>query len=116
GTWGFAATTDVSGDAAAAAALAAIDVARTSASLRRERIELADEPISPAGAWVSSFEINPFDVASADRAGLLIQWTSALLEQPGVDHADAAVVAVQEDKFYADLAGTTTTQERVRVQ
>ncbi len=115
GTWGFAATTDVSDAAAAAAALAAIDVARTSASLRRERITLADEPVYPSGTWVSSFEINPFDVPSAERAGLLLQWTSDLLDQPGVDHADAAVLAVQEDKFYADLAGTHTVQERVRV-
>jgi TldD protein len=115
GTWGFAATTDLSGEAAAGAALAAIDVARTSASLRTERIELAAEAIYPAGTWVSSFEVNPFDVPSAERAGLLLEWTSALLDQPAVDHADAAVLAVQEDKFYADMAGTTTTQERVRV-
>src|SRR6202044_3434149 len=40
---------------------------------------------------------------------------AALLEHPAVDHADAAVLAVQEDKFYADLAGTTTVQERVRI-
>ena len=115
GTWGFAATTDLSPAAAARAARDALDVARTSASLRRERIELADEPVYPSGIWVSDFDVNPFDVASADRAAQLLGWTSALLEHPAVDHADAAVLAVHEDKFYADLAGTTTVQERVRV-
>jgi TldD protein len=115
GTWGFAATSDLSSDAAARAADAALDVARTSASLRKERIELAAEPVYPDGSWVSSFRVNPFEVPAAQRAGLLLEWTSRLLDQPGVDHADAAVLAVQEDKFYADLAGTTTVQERVRV-
>jgi TldD protein len=115
GTWGFAATTDLSSDGAAEAARTAIEVARTSAALRRERIELVGESVYPSGSWVSSYDVNPFDVSAADRAGLLLQWTSTLLDQPGVDHADAAVLAVQEDKFYADLAGTTTTQERVRV-
>ncbi len=52
---------------------------------------------------------------SAERAGLLLGWTANLLDHPGVDHADAAVLAVQENKFYADLAGTTTAQERVRL-
>jgi len=34
---------------------------------------------------------------------------------PGVDHVSAHVYAVVEDKHYADLAGTVTTQRRVRV-
>jgi len=115
GTWGFAATTDLTTAAAARAATDAVDVARTSASLRLERIELAPEPVYPSGTWVSSYLVNPFDVPPAERAALLLRWTSALLDHDGVDHADAAVLAVQEDKFYADLAGTTTVQERVRV-
>jgi TldD protein len=115
GTWGFAATTDLSAPAAAIAARDAIEVARTAAALRSERIELAGEDVYPDGTWVSPYEVNPFDVSSADRAALLLGWTSTLLDQPGVDHADATVLAVQEDKFYADLAGTRTVQERVRV-
>jgi TldD protein len=115
GTWGFAATTGLSASAAARAALGAVEVARTASAIRRERIELADEPVHAGKKWVSTYEVNPFHVAPADRAALLMGWTSALLDAPGVDHADATVLAVQEDKFYADLAGTTTTQERVRV-
>jgi TldD protein len=115
GTWGFAATTELTTGAADQAARDALELARTSASLRRERIELVDEPVYPAGTWVSAYEVNPFDVASNERTGLLLQWTAALLERPEVDHADAAVLAVQENKFYADLAGTSTVQQRVRV-
>jgi TldD protein len=115
GTWGFAATSDLSADAAAQAAKEAVDVARTAAPLSRERVELAPEPTYPGVTWVSPFEINPFDVTVSDRQSLLLSWTEALLSHPAVDHADASVLAVQEDKFYADLSGTSTTQERVRV-
>ena len=34
---------------------------------------------------------------------------------PGVDHVTASVLAVVEDKHFADLSGTVTTQRRVRV-
>jgi TldD protein len=115
GTWGFAATTHLSTDAAAQAARDALDLARASAALSRERITLVGEPVYPAGTWVSAYEVNPFDIPPTERAEQLLHWTSALLEHPAVDHADAAVLAVQENKFYADLAGTTTVQQRVRV-
>jgi TldD protein len=41
-------------------------------------------------------------------------WSARLIEAAGVDHADAMAHMAQENKFYADLAGTTTTQQRVR--
>jgi TldD protein len=115
GTWGFAATTELTSGAAAKAAADAVAVARTSAAISSERIELADEPVYPDSTWVSPYEVNPFDVPEADRVAVLMAWTAALLEHDGLSHADAATLAVQEDKFYADSAGTSTTQERVRV-
>ncbi|HET6964403.1 MAG TPA: TldD/PmbA family protein [Acidimicrobiales bacterium] len=115
GTWGFAATTEISSAAAARAAREAVEVARVSAALSTERVELAPEPVHVA-EWISSFEVNPFDVPAAERAALLIEWTARMVADRRVDHADAALMAVQEDKFYADLSGTRTTQERVRIQ
>jgi TldD protein len=114
GTWGFAATTEISLDAAARAARQALEVAQVSAALSTERVELAPEPVHSA-TWVSSYEVNPFDVAAADRAAVLMEWTAQLIADRRVDHADAGLMAVQEDKFYADAAGTRTTQERVRL-
>ena len=114
GTWGFASAADLTPEAATAAAQEAVEVARVSAALSTERVELAAEPRHVA-SWVSSYEINPFEVASSDRSALLMEWSARLLADRRVDHADATVLAVQEDKFYADTAGTRTTQQRVRV-
>ena len=115
GTWGFASGIDMTTDGAAALAELAVDVARTSRPLSSERVELADEPAYPGAVWVSDYMTNPLDVAPSERVAVLTEWCRRLLGAPEVSHADASVMAVQENKFYADLAGTTTTQQRVRV-
>jgi TldD protein len=114
GTWGFAASSDLTPEAASRAAREAVEVARASAPLNVEPVDLAPEPAHQA-TWLSSYEVNPFDIDPADRVALLMGWTSRLLEDGRVAHADAGLLAVQENKFYADLAGTTTVQQRVRV-
>ena len=115
GTWGFAATVDLTPDAAArAAAQAAVDVARVAAAVNAERIELADEPAHGEVSWVSAYEVDPFDVSVADKIALLAEWSSELLARDGIDHVDAVAAAGQECKFYCDGA-TTATQQRVRL-
>ncbi|MGI5257079.1 TldD/PmbA family protein [Streptomyces angustmyceticus] len=120
GAWGFASGVDLTMDAAARVASQAVAMAKLSAKVIQaagsdERVELADEPTHPDRTWVSSYEINPFDVADADKSGLLAEWSARLLAADGVAHVDAALLAVQENKFYADSAGTSTTQQRVRL-
>ncbi len=51
----------------------------------------------------------------ADKVALLEDWSRRLLGSPGVDHVTAYVLAVVEDKHYADLSGTVTSQKRVHV-
>ncbi|MDA0636751.1 TldD/PmbA family protein [Nonomuraea sp. MCN248] len=112
GTWGFAAGVDLTPEAVARVAEQAVRVARVSAPINREPVELAPEPVHEA-TWVSSYEIDPFDVAQADKVALLADWSAGLLK--GADHVSARLLQVKEQKFYADTAGTTTTQQRVRV-
>src|SRR6478736_3146441 len=46
---------------------------------------------------------------------VLCDWTARLVGAEGVEHAKAGLQQVLENKFYADLAGTTTTQQRIRL-
>jgi TldD protein len=115
GTWGFAATEERSPDAAARAAHEAVQLARVSRPVNTERVELADEPVHGDAVWVSAYEIDPFTVADDDKVSLLEDWSRRLLDADGVDHVDGYVLAVREQKFYADSRGTTTMQQRVRV-
>ena len=115
GTWGFAAAVDLTPEAAVRTAERAVEVAKVSRPVNSEPIELADEPVHADVTWISAYEVNPFDVPDADKIGLLAEWSERLLSADGVDHVDALVLAVLENKFYADLSGTVTTQQRVRV-
>ena len=116
GSWGFAASVDLAVDEVVRAAGQAVAMARLSRPLSTERVELASEPVHAHGTYVSSYEIDPTDVPEADKAALLARWSRQLLAADGVDHVDAGVFAVKENTFYADLAGTSTTQQRVRIQ
>ncbi|MFK0295707.1 TldD/PmbA family protein [Streptomyces sp. NPDC090442] len=120
GAWGFASGVDLTMDAAARVAGQAVAMARLSAKVAQaagagERVELADEPAHRDRTWVSSYEVNPFDVPDAEKTGLLAEWSARLLAAPGVAHVDAHLLAAQENKFYADTAGTSTTQQRIRL-
>jgi TldD protein len=114
GTWGFAAAVDLTPDAAARAAAAAVDVARVAAAVNTERIELAAEPAHGDVTWVSAYRVDPFSVPVADKIALLAGWSSGLLASDAVDHVDASLLQVKECKFYTDGA-TTATQQRVRL-
>jgi TldD protein len=120
GAWGFASGVDLTMDAAARVAGQAVAMAKLSAKViaaagSDERVELAPEPVHTDKVWISAYETDPFGVPDADKTGLLAEWSGRLLAADGVSHVDASLMTVHENKFYADTAGTTTTQQRVRV-
>ncbi len=86
GTWGFASSADVDPQAAVSLARQAVELARTSRPLNAEPVELADEPVHAEATWVSAYEVDPFEVASADKVALLAQWSTRLLTSDDVDH------------------------------
>ena len=116
GTWGFASSPDVTVEEAVRLARQAVDVARTSRPLNAEPVELADEPVYPDATYVSAYEVDPFGIDATEKVALLSDWSSRLLAADEVDHVDASLEQVLENKFYADTAGTSTTQQRIRLQ
>jgi TldD protein len=115
GAWGFA--SGVALDVAEAERLAetAVSTAQLASAMTTRPVELAPEPVYDDAVWVSSYDVNPFDVPLDEKVRLLAGWTAELLADPRVEHARGSVQLVLENKFYADLAGTSTTQQRVRV-
>ena len=114
GTWGFASAVDLDADTAAETARQAVEVAKVSAAMNTEPIELAPEPAYGEVTWVSAYEIDPFTVGVADKIALLASWSNGLLAHAAVSHVDAMLLQVRECKFYSDGA-TTAIQQRVRV-
>ncbi|UMG92544.1 TldD/PmbA family protein [Nocardioides sp. TF02-7] len=116
GAWGFASGVVLTDAEARRVAETAVAVAEVAASMTTRPVELAPEPVHDDVTWVSSYAVNPFDVPTPDKTAVLTDWTERLRRGAAVDHATASLLAVQENKYYADLAGTRTTQQRVRLQ
>ena len=116
GAWGFASSPDLSIDTAKQLALTAVAMAKTSKPLSTDEIKLVAEPIYPKKSWVSSYEIDPFSIPDSQKQERLASLSSKLLASPAVNHSSAYTMYVKEQKHYADSAGTSTTQQRVRVQ
>ncbi len=116
GTWGFASTSELTADAAAATAARAVEVARTLRAVNSEPVTRADEPVHAGVSWVSAYEIDPFTVPTPEKIALLAEWSARLLAAPGIQHVSAACPQVKEQKYYADLAGTSTLQQRIRLE
>jgi TldD protein len=115
GTWGFASHLELTPASAVATAQRAVEVARTLRPLNAERVELAAEPVHADAMWASDHELDPFTVPLGEKVALLSEWSNRLLAADGVEHTDVSFRAEKENKFYADSAGTSTTQQRVRL-
>jgi TldD protein len=116
GVWGFAGDVELTAEGAVRLAERAVATAKVSAPLTPARVELADEPVHADARWVSDYEVNPFDVDETERQARLLALVEPMLGADGVTHTSAELTFVQENKYFADLAGTTTTQQRVRLQ
>ena len=116
GAWGFASSPDLSNDTAKKLALSAVAMAKTSKPLSTDEIKLVSEPVYPNKTWVSSYKIDPFLISDSEKKDRLASLSSKLLASSSVNHTSADTMFVKEQKHYADSAGTSTTQQRVRVQ
>ena len=115
GAWGFASGVVLDTGEAERLAEVAVRAAEVASTMTTQAVHLADEPVHADEVWVSSYDVDPFEVPTPDKLGLLCDWTRELAADPRVDHAHGSLGLWRDVKFYADLAGTTTTQQRVRV-
>ncbi|NUR08864.1 MAG: TldD/PmbA family protein [Nocardioidaceae bacterium] len=116
GAWGFASGVTLGQTSAVQVAETAIRAAQVAAAMTSRPVQLAPEPAYGDVTWVSAYDVDPLSVPLQDKVDLLSGWSARLLDAPSVAHSSATLQQVVENKFYTDLAGTTTTQQRVRLQ
>lgn len=115
GAWGFASGVVTTPEAAVQVTETAIRTAQVAAAMTTTPVALAPEPAYANVTWASAYEIDPLAVPLQDKVELLSDWSRKLYDAPGVAHSSGILKQVVENKFYTDLAGTTTTQQRVRL-
>ena len=114
GTWGFAATRELSRDAIARAAREAVAIAKANRVARDRAVELAPADVTPNGTWQSDFQIDPFTIPVEQKVALLLAANEAALAVPGVRFVNSGFFFAKEEKSYANTDGTLTTQTLVR--
>ena len=116
GAWGFASGVALTESEAVTVAETAVTVARVAAAMTSRPVQLAPEPVHENVTWVSSYDVNPLEVPLAEKTALFADWTRELQGADGVDHATGSLEQVLENKYYADLGGSSISQQRVRLQ
>lgn len=116
GAWGFAATHLVTREGAIDAAHRAVRMARTSALVQRQPVELAQEPLHGTVEWRLPVEIDAFEKSDSDFIDTLSQWSTTLSKNTIVNHIDAHSSIGRDTTYFADLVGNRITQQRDRIQ
>jgi TldD protein len=111
GSWGFAATDDLTSEGVEAAAALAVEIARASSIARKHDIELAPEEPYVAD-WVSPCRIDPFSIPVDQNLGLLLAIDEELRREPGVTLAEASMSFTRMRQVFASSIGSLIDQTR----
>jgi TldD protein len=110
GTWGFAASGNVTADEVEAVARQAVAQARANRAAQRRPVELAPAPVEPDGVWRSPIRMDPFDIPIEEKVEFLFGANEAALAVAGVRVVTSNLRFLREEKFYANSEGTVTDQ------
>ena len=113
GAWGFASISTCSPEAAEEAAALAVRIARASALITSQPVQLA--PQQPEQAeWTSEFETEPFAVPLERKLRLLLDADRIMREVSGVRVATGELNFVREEKWLASSEGAALVQSRTQ--
>ena len=105
GAWGFAASSRLTASEVRRIADLAVEVARSSATLVVDPVELAQEPAHKRTV-VTPRQVDPFAVALEDKTRLLIDTMEMMHRQDGVRRSRARLWAQRDVKLFASTEGS----------
>lgn len=105
GAWGFAASSILSLEEVPRVAALAVEIAKGSASLLQDPVQLAAEPVHHAGV-VTAARVDPFAIPLEDKTRLLLETMEALHRQAGIARSTAALWARRDMKLFASTEGS----------
>jgi len=114
GSWGFAATSQMTRRGAQQAALSGVVLSKAARAVRRHRVELAS--VTPVrGTWITPVRKDPIDVSIEEKIALLLAANEAALKVKGVQFVNSGVQTLREIKTLVTSEGTSVTQTFIRV-
>ena len=114
GSWGFAATSELTRDAAAKAGSEAAATAAANALVERSSVTLA--PVESYGevSWSSAYEVDPWDIPVQDKADHLLGLNQIALGVSGVSFVNSSLHFVKIEETSATTEGTVAAQRIIR--
>jgi TldD protein len=114
GTWGFAATSDVTKESIAQAAEKAVATAKANSKLQTEPVQLA--PVKGVGevSWKTPIKKNAFEVPLGEKVDLLMAVNQAALKN-GANFVNSMLFQVNEQKYFASTDGSYIDQDVHRI-
>ena len=114
GTWGFAATNDVTTEGVTRAAAQAVAIAKANSRLQTEPVQLAPQKGLGEVAWRTPIKKNAFDVPISEKADLLLAASKAALDG-GASFVNSLLFLVNEQKYLATTDGSYIDQDVHRI-
>jgi TldD protein len=114
GTWGFAATRELTPDGVAAAVREALAIARANRIPGAEPVILTPGQKHGRVTWKSAYTTDPWDVPLEEKAALLFKANAEALKVPTVRFVSTSMSFVKEEKFYANTDGSIISQTIIR--
>jgi TldD protein len=114
GTWGFAATNNVTDAGIAKTAQQAVAIAKANSKVQKEPVKLAPQKGYGEVSWKAPIEKNAFEVPVKEKVDLLLAANGAALEN-GASFVNSALFQVNEQKYFASTDGSYIDQDIHRI-
>ncbi|MBC6610372.1 TldD/PmbA family protein [Hymenobacter sp. BT507] len=114
GTWGFAATNDLSEAGLAKAAQTATAIAKANSKVQKEKVILAPQKGFGEVSWKTPIVQSAFEVPIAQKVDLLLSANGKALEG-GASFVNSALFQINEQKYFASTDGSYIDQDIHRI-
>jgi TldD protein len=114
GSWGFAASNDVTTEGVAKTAERAVAVAKANSKIITEPVQLAPQKGYGEVSWKTPIIKNAFEVPLKEKVDLLLS-VNGIAMQGGVSFVNSAILAVNEQKYFASTDGSYIDQDIHRI-
>jgi TldD protein len=114
GTWGFAATNDVSAAGIKKATERAVAIAKANSKFQKEPVKLAPTKGTGVTTWKTPIQKNAFEVPVSEKVDLLLGSNSAAMKN-GATFVNSNLFMVNEQKYFASSDGSYIDQDIHRI-
>jgi TldD protein len=114
GTWGFAATNDLSNAGIATAAKQAVAIAKANSAAQTQPVQLAKTKGVGEVSWATPIKKNAMEVPIKEKADLLLSVNAAALAG-GANFVNSNLFLVNEQKYFASTDGSYIDQDVHRI-